>query len=53
MVLPDPQWPSVAAIREREPPLGLLGSPTQVLFRRRMAEKTPAEPLGPFCMTIF
>ena len=44
MVLPDPQWPSVAAIRELGPPLGLLESPTQVLFRRRMAEKTPADP---------
>ena len=44
MVLPGPQWPSVAAIRELVPPLGLLESPTQVLFRRRMAEKTPADP---------
>ena len=44
MVLPGPQWPSVAAIRELGPPLGLLESPTQVLFRRRMAEKTPADP---------
>ena len=44
MVLPDPQWPSAAAIRELGPPLGLLESPTQVLFRRRMAEKTPADP---------
>ena len=44
MALPDPQWPSAAAIRELVPPLGLLESPTQVLFRRRMAEKTPADP---------
>ena len=54
MVHPDPQWPSVAATPESLSPLGLLESPTQVFFRRRMALRTtPADPPPLFCMNIF